>query len=104
MRFFERFKTRRGSDRVEPELAVNATEHVDVQASATESFEAATERYFARLASMGIPSPSDWRNPKKKPATTADVDRMYDVIGRDFSSLKPATVLVCWETLPRSSV
>ena len=79
MRFFERFKTRRGSDRVEPELAVNATEHVDVQASATESLEAATERYFARLAAMGIPSPSDWRNPKKKPATTADVDRMYDV-------------------------
>lgn len=64
MSFFERFK-RHGSDRVEPDLAANATEHVDVQASATESFEAATERYFARLAAMGIPSPSDWRNPKK---------------------------------------
>jgi hypothetical protein len=47
-------------------MAARRAKYRSVQASATESFEAATERYFARLAAMGIPSPSDWRNPKKK--------------------------------------
>jgi len=48
-------------------------------APACESVEATTERYFERLASQGIPSPADWRNPKQKPATQADVARLYDV-------------------------
>ena len=80
MGLIERFlKARRASDRVEPDLSSSATEPINAQPSATETYEAATERYYERLAAMGIPSPSDWRNPKKKPATTADVDRLYDV-------------------------
>lgn len=79
MGFFERFKTRRATERVEPGVTPGSPLSDDVQGPATETFEAATERYYERLAAMGIPSPSDWRNPKKKPATTADADRLYHV-------------------------
>ena len=48
-------------------------------ANTSEACEAATARYFERLAAAGIPSPDDWRNPKQKPATTADVAKLYDV-------------------------
>ncbi|GAB0063273.1 conjugative transfer ATPase [Pseudomonas syringae] len=37
------------------------------------------ERYLKRLEDQGIPAPGDWRNPKKKPATVADVAALYDV-------------------------
>ena len=63
MGLWQRFKKRQRS---EPDLD-------DAQTS--ETFEAATDRYFERLAAQGIPSPEDWRNPKPKPATTADVAR-----------------------------
>lgn len=43
------------------------------------STEEAIERYHDRLQRMGIPSPTDWRDPKKKPATRGDVSRLYDV-------------------------
>ncbi|WP_164708775.1 TraC family protein, partial [Pseudomonas viridiflava] len=41
--------------------------------------DAALERYLKRLEDQGIPAPGDWRNPKKKPATVADVAALYDV-------------------------
>ncbi|WP_300731770.1 conjugative transfer ATPase [Pseudomonas sp.] len=62
--------------RTEPDLD-------DAQAS-----EAATERYFERLATAGIPSPDNWHNLKKKPATTADVAKLYDV-NASFVDLLP---------------
>lgn len=76
MGLWQRFKARQRS---EPDL-------VDAQTS--ETFEAATDRYFERLAAQGIPSPEDWRNPKQKPATTADVARLYDV-NASFVDLLP---------------
>jgi hypothetical protein len=104
MRLFERlFKARSASDRVEPDLLSIGTESIEAKPSATETFEAATERYYERLAAMGIPSPSDWRNPKKKPATTADVDRMYEV-NPSFVDLLPGSTTYlakkpcCWRT------
>lgn len=39
----------------------------------------ASARYVERLAAQGIPAPDDWRNPKRKPATHADVDRLYSM-------------------------
>ncbi|MEE5094929.1 conjugative transfer ATPase [Pseudomonas alliivorans] len=41
--------------------------------------DAALERYLKRLEDQGIPAPGDWRNPKRKPATVADVAALYDV-------------------------
>ncbi|NWB94815.1 conjugative transfer ATPase [Pseudomonas gingeri] len=89
MGLFERYKAHRGQNRVEPglqpgdtgshEIPFASNQEADHETPATESFEAATERYFERLSALGIPSPDDWRNPKKKPATTADVARMYEV-------------------------
>ena len=76
MGLWERFKTRQRS---EPDLN---------DAQATETFEAATDRYLERLAAQGIPSPDDWRNPKQKPATTADVARQYSV-NASFVDLLP---------------
>ena len=76
MGLWQRFKKRQRS---EPDLD-------DAQTS--ETFEAATDRYFERLAAQGIPSPEDWRNPKQKPATTADVARLYDV-NASFVDLLP---------------
>lgn len=67
MGLFERFKTLRAS---KPE---------DPQPSSKQTHEAATERYMAHLATLGIPSPLDWRNPKQKPATTSDARRLYSV-------------------------
>ena len=67
MGLWERFKARQRS---EPDLN---------GAQTSEAGEAATARYFERLAAAGIPSPDDWRNPKQKPATTADVAKLYDV-------------------------
>lgn len=32
-----------------------------------------------RLKALGIPSPTDWQNPKRRPATKQDVSRLYDV-------------------------
>lgn len=39
MGFFERFKTRRASGRVEPDLSSSVAESVDGQASATETLK-----------------------------------------------------------------
>ncbi|MEE4220300.1 conjugative transfer ATPase [Pseudomonas viridiflava] len=50
---------------------LKATDQTDV--------DAALERYLKRLEDQGIPAPGDWRNPKKKPATVADVAALYDV-------------------------
>lgn len=44
-----------------------------------EDRQAANDRYIARLESMGIPSPIDWQNPKRRPATKTDVARIYEV-------------------------
>ncbi len=41
--------------------------------------DAALERYLKRLEDQGIPAPGDWRHPKQKPATVADVAALYDV-------------------------
>ena len=89
MGLFEGFKTRNAAERVEPDVQPTnvdidmATATVDAdkssEASAAEQFEAASQRYFERLAALGIPSPDDWRNPKQKPATTADVAKLYNV-------------------------
>ena len=62
MDLFERFKKRKTPD-------LEAPDNTDT----------ATERYLNRLAALGIPSLEDWRNPRKKPATTADVRRLYNV-------------------------
>lgn len=51
--------------------SLKATDQTDV--------DAALERYLKRLEDQGIPAPGDWRNPKKKPATVADVAALYDV-------------------------
>ncbi len=67
MGLWERFKARQG---LEPDLN---------DANTSEACEAATARYFERLAAAGIPSPDDWRNPKQTPATTADVAKLYEV-------------------------
>lgn len=67
MGLWERIKARQG---LEPELN---------DANTSEASEAATARYFERLAAAGIPSPDDWRNPKQTPATTADVAKLYEV-------------------------
>ncbi|AMB86013.1 conjugal transfer protein [Pseudomonas agarici] len=82
MGLFERLKAHKRPGRVEPGLeAVGApTRKIDdLELSTTESSEAATERYFERLRALGIPSPVDWRDPKKKPATKADAARLYDI-------------------------
>ncbi|MGY2147245.1 conjugative transfer ATPase [Pseudomonas azotoformans] len=62
MDLFERFNKRKTADFEAPD-----------------NTDSATQRYLSRLAALGIPSPEDWRNPKKKPATTADVRRLYNV-------------------------
>lgn len=49
------------------------------QRQAEADFEQAMERYLARLAAQGIPQPGQWRDPRKKPATTASVAALYDV-------------------------
>ncbi|SHN14352.1 conjugative transfer ATPase, PFL_4706 family [Pseudomonas asturiensis] len=51
--------------------SLKATDQTDV--------DAALERYLKRLEDQGIPAPGDWRNPKNKPATVADVAALYDV-------------------------
>ncbi|MBU4634040.1 conjugative transfer ATPase [Pseudomonas chlororaphis] len=89
MGLFEGFKIRKDAERVEPGVqstnaAIDvATPTIDgdkcAATSPTEQFEAASQRYFERLAALGIPSPDDWRNPKQKPATTADVANLYNV-------------------------
>ena len=89
MGLIEHLRGRKGARLVEPNLQAAEIEVaagiaageslLQDGATATESVEAATERYFERLASLGIPSPTDWRNPKQKPATQADVARLYEV-------------------------
>ena len=89
MGLIEHLLGHKGARRVEPDLQAAEIEVaagiaageslLQDGAPACESVEAATERYFERLASLGIPSPADWRNPKQKPATQADVARLYDV-------------------------
>ena len=54
------------------------------------------ERYVAKLKSWGVPMPGAWRSPKKKPATVADEQALYDV-APSFVDLLP------WaEYLPQS--
>lgn len=65
MGMFERLKRRLAPGRT------SLTEEVELSAAH------ALERYFERLKAQGIPSPEDWRQPKHKPATTADVRRLY---------------------------
>jgi conjugative transfer ATPase len=89
MGLIERLRGHKGARRTEPErqeteieVAANiAAGESALQdgATATGAVEAATERYFERLASAGILAPTDWRNPKQKPATQADVARLYEV-------------------------
>lgn len=50
-----------------------------LRASDQTDADAALERYLKRLEAQGIPAPGDWRNPKQKPATVADVAALYDV-------------------------
>ncbi|AZC39466.1 conjugative transfer ATPase [Pseudomonas chlororaphis] len=89
MGLFEKLRTRKDGERVEPDVPPT---NVDIDGAAAtmdgdkssepspaEQFEAASQRYFERLAALGIPSPDDWRNPKQKPATTADVAKLYNV-------------------------
>ncbi|AZC91341.1 Type IV secretory pathway, VirB4 component [Pseudomonas chlororaphis subsp. piscium] len=89
MGLLEKLRTRKDGERVEPDVPPT---NVDIDGAAAtmdgdkssepspaEQFEAASQRYFERLAALGIPSPDDWRNPKQKPATTADVAKLYNV-------------------------
>lgn len=89
MGLFEKLRTRKDGERVEPDVPPT---NVDIDGAAAtidgdkssepspaEQFEAASQRYFERLAALGIPSPDDWRNPKQKPATIADVAKLYNV-------------------------
>lgn len=72
---------------IEPVLGQTTAGHEpvdDIPTTASTTFseenrQAATDRYITRLESMGIPSPIDWQNPKRRPATKADVSRMYEV-------------------------
>lgn len=88
MGLFEHLRGRARAETVEPvvELDNHSDEYLSTQEqdplpapADPDEIEAATERHLERLASLGIPLPNDWRNPKDKPATDADVARMYDV-------------------------
>jgi len=90
MGIIERLLGRPERTRVEPGLQTDELAHLPDTAAggdpvqgdqppSPEITEEATERYLERLAQQGIPAPGDWRNPQKKPATHADVARMYDV-------------------------
>ncbi|MEE4179010.1 conjugative transfer ATPase [Pseudomonas viridiflava] len=61
----------------DPQVADATTE--SLKATDQTDVDAALERYLKRLEDQGIPAPGDWRNPKKKPATVADVAALYDV-------------------------
>ncbi|MBL3624185.1 conjugative transfer ATPase [Pseudomonas syringae pv. actinidiae] len=61
----------------DPQVADATTE--SLRATDQTDVDAALERYLKRLEDQGIPAPGDWRNPKKKPATVADVAALYDV-------------------------
>ncbi|KTT49720.1 conjugal transfer protein [Pseudomonas oryzihabitans] len=50
--------------------------------------EAAYQRYLDRLKAHGIPEPGSWMTGKEKPATVADVARLYDV-NPSFTNLLP---------------
>ncbi|CAI8979002.1 conjugative transfer ATPase [Pseudomonas chlororaphis] len=98
MGLFEKLRTRKDAERVEPDVPPTNVEIDGAAAtmdgdnssepSPAEQFEAASQRYFERLAALGIPSPDDWRNPKQKPATTADVAKLYNV-NPSFVNLLP---------------
>jgi conjugative transfer ATPase len=86
MRLLDQLKARRDANqitrRVEPDGIGDdlETAHSDaLGASDREQLEAALGRYLERLESLGIPSPEDSRNPERKPATAADVSRLYNV-------------------------
>lgn len=61
----------------DPQVADATTE--SLKATDQTDVDAALEHYLKRLEDQGIPAPGDWRNPKKKPATVADVAALYDV-------------------------
>ena len=50
--------------------------------------EAAYQRYLDRLRAHGIPEPGSWMTGKEKPATVADVAKLYDV-NPSFTNLLP---------------
>ncbi|ACO79775.1 lipoprotein [Azotobacter vinelandii CA] len=86
MGLFERFRGRaRMAEKVEPEVQIadvaqeSHEAHEAHEAPDIERIEAATERHLERLTRLGIPDPTDWRDPGKRPATQADVARLYEV-------------------------
>ncbi|PYG96653.1 conjugative transfer ATPase, partial [Arthrobacter stackebrandtii] len=87
MQFISKLLGKGSAMPIEPVLGQTATEHEPIDDRPTtvstaineEHRLAANDRYIARLESMGIPSPIDWQNPKRRPATKADVSRMYEV-------------------------
>lgn len=87
MQFIKKWLGKAFAVSIEPELGQTDTYHdqVDDNLAATstaiseEERQAANDRYIARLEAMGIPSPIHWQDPKRRPATHADVSRLYEV-------------------------
>lgn len=96
MTFFERFKGRKPLsveteelDVVEPLFVTPQTSEPFIELNESTltappqktaaDIDAALERYLQRLEDQGVPAPSDWRNPKRKPATQSDAAALYDV-------------------------
>jgi len=71
MRLFEGMKARMRNRHADPDDRPVVPQN--------ERLEAASQRYFDRLAAIGIPSPENWKDPKRKPATSGDESRLYDV-------------------------
>ena len=81
----------------EPEVGLSAPEqdappHHPQSIRATRALEvdeeAAYQRHLDRLRAHGIPEPGAWTTGKEKPATVADVARLYDV-NPIFTNLMP---------------
>ncbi|MCO7620171.1 conjugative transfer ATPase [Pseudomonas guariconensis] len=86
MKFLQRFFPATSKPQVEPTVEDNLDAPVQLQSQiddtsdvTAEEREEAVERYLDRLQALGIPSPTDWQNPKRRPATKQDVSRLYEV-------------------------
>jgi conjugative transfer ATPase len=71
MRLFEGMKARMRARQADPVYKPAAPQN--------DQLEAASQRYFDRLAALGIPCPENWKDPKRKPAKASDESRLYEV-------------------------
>lgn len=79
MRLFDKMKTLKAQDSQGIQSEPSIPSQIPADSDLAELSEAASQRHIERLAARGIPSPEAWRNPKQKPATSADVAKLYDV-------------------------